>query len=156
MEVPKYIEIERNDPRSMQNFVRELEELNIYDQLETPLITNPQESYATFLNMVNIAKNKHLPKKVVRFNKKKHKKAKWLTNAILKSINTKYTMYKALIKTNIVNYANLKTEFNNYKKILRRSINEAKRLYYSRTFELYKNNIKQTWSVIKNTLQKNV
>ena len=68
-------------------------------------------------------------------------------------------MYKTLIKTNIedeVNYVNLKTEFNNYKKILRRSINEAKRLYYSRTFELYKNNIKQTWSVIKNTLQKNV
>ena len=159
MEVPKYIEIERNDPRSMQNFVRELEELNIYDQLETPLNTNPQENYATFLNMVNIAKNKHLPKKVVRFNKKKHKKTKWLTNAILKSINTKDTMYKTLIKTNIedeVNYVNLKTEFNNYKKILRRSINEAKRLYYSRTFELYKNNIKQTWSVIKNTLQKNV
>ena len=51
---------------------------------------------------------------------------------------------------------NLKTEFNNYKKILRRSINEAKRQYYSRTFELYKNNIKQTWSVIKFTLQKNV
>ena len=56
MEVPKYIEIERNDPRSMQNFVRELEELNIYDQLETRLNTNPQENYATFLNMVNIAK----------------------------------------------------------------------------------------------------
>ena len=66
-------------------------------------------------------------------------------------------MYKALIKTNIedeVNYANLKTEFTNYKKILRRSINEAKRQYYWRTFELYKNIIKQTWSVIKNTLQK--
>ena len=131
-EVPKYIEIERTDPRSMQNFVRELEELNIYDRLETPLNTNPQENYATFLNMVNIAKNKHLPKKVVRFNKKKYKKAKWLTNGILKSINTKDTMYKTLIKTNIedeVNYANLKTEFNNYKKILRRSINEAKRQY---------------------------
>ena len=70
MEVPRYIEIERNDPRSMQNFVRELEELNIYDRLETPLNTNPQENYDTFLSMVNIAKNKHLPKKVVRFNKK--------------------------------------------------------------------------------------
>ena len=34
-----------NNPRSMQNFVRELEELNIYDRLETPLNTNPQENY---------------------------------------------------------------------------------------------------------------
>ena len=156
MEVPKYIEIEQNDPRSMQNFARELEELNIYDRLETPLNTNPQENYPTFLNMVNIAKNKYLPKKVVRFNKKKHKKAKWLTNGILKSINTKDTMYKTLIKTNIED-ENLKTEFNNYKKILLEILNitdETKRQYYSRTFELYRNNIKQTWFVIKNTLQK--
>ena len=53
-------------------------------------------------------------------------------------------------------YANLKAEFNDYKAILRRSINEAKRLYYKRTLELYRNDIKQTWSVIKHTLQKNV
>ena len=98
IEASKYIEIERNDPRSMQNFVRELEELNIYDRLETPLNTNPQENYDTFLNMVNIAKNTHLPKKVVRFNEKKHKKAKWLTNEILQSINTKDTQYKDVNK----------------------------------------------------------
>ena len=55
-----------------------------------------------------------------------------------------------------VMYANLKAEFNDYKKTLRRSINEAKQLYYKRTFELYRNDIKQTWSVIKHTLQKNV
>ena len=55
-----------------------------------------------------------------------------------------------------VMYANLKAEFNDYKKTLRRSINEAKQLYYKRTFELYRNDSKQTWSVIKHTLQKNV
>ena len=103
-------------------------------------------------------KNKVLPKKIVRFNKKKHKKAKWLTNGILKSINIKDKMYKILAKADNVNeaaYTNLKAEFKAYKKTLRRSINEAKRLYYMRTFELYRNDIKQTWSVIKNTLQKN-
>ena len=40
-------------------------------------------------------------------------------------------------------------------KTLRRSINEANRLYYMRVFELYRNDIKQTWSVTKSTLQKN-
>ena len=48
----------------------------------------------------------------------------------------------------------LKAEFCEYKKLLRRSINEAKHLYYTRTFALYKNDIKQTWSVIKDNLQK--
>ena len=33
---------------------------------------------------------------------------------------------------------------------------EDKQLYYKRTFELHRNNIKRTWSVIKHTLQKNV
>ena len=51
-------------------------------------------------------------------------------------------------------YVTLKNEFSNFKNALRRSINEAKRLYYMRTFAVYKNDVKQTWSVIKDTLQK--
>ena len=129
-EVPKFIEIEKSDDRSMHAFVNELNELNIYDQLQSAIDTNPQENYDTFIKLLSSAKNKHLPMRIVRFNKKKHKKAKWLTNGIL--------------------------EFNDYKKTLRRSINEAKQLYYKRTFELYRNDIKQTWSVIKHILQKNV
>ena len=74
MEVPKYMEIERNDPRSMQNFVRELEELNIYDRLETPLNINPQENYATFLNMVNIAKINTYQRRLYGLTKRSTKK----------------------------------------------------------------------------------
>ena len=53
-----------------------------------------------------------------------------------------------------VQYTRLKAEFIHFKNTLRRSINAAKRLYYLRTFALYRNDIKQTWSVIKDTLQK--
>ena len=81
-----------------------------------------------------------------------------MTNGIFKSIKEKDKLYKKLVTrltlmTKIA-YANLKAEFTNYKKIPRRSINEAKHLYYTRTFALYKNDIKQTWSVIKNSLQR--
>ena len=44
-----------------------------------------------------------------------HNKAKWLTNGILKSINTKDKIYKIILKADIVDeaiYANLKAEFN--------------------------------------------
>ena len=97
-EVPKFIEIEKSDDRSMHAFVNELNELNIYDQLQSAIDTNPQENYDTFIKLLSSAKNKHLPRRIVRFNKKKHKKAKWLTNGILKSINTKDKMYKKLMK----------------------------------------------------------
>ena len=51
-------------------------------------------------------------------------------------------------------YTTLKKEFNIFKNTLRRSINVAKRLCYMRTFALYKHDVKQTWAVIKDTLQK--
>ena len=53
-----------------------------------------------------------------------------------------------------VYYTRLKAEFIHFKNTLRQSINAAKRLYYLRTFALYRNDLKQPWSVIKDTLPK--
>ena len=91
---------------------------------------------------------------MVKFDKRKQKKAKWMTNGLLKSINTKDRLHKKLIRTDIENpqYVTLKNEFTNFKNTLRRSINEA-RLYYMRTFALSKNDVKQTCSVVKHTVQ---
>ena len=80
-----------------------------------------------------------------------------MASALLKSINTKNQLYKEWIKTG-VNYLNLfsrrKDEFKSYYNTLRRSIKEAKRLYYTHTFAIYKNDIKQTWTIIKDTLHR--
>ena len=46
------------------------------------------------IDCFKMKKDKHLPKKRVRYDKKKHKSSKWMTNGILKSINTKDRMYK--------------------------------------------------------------
>ena len=58
-EVPKFIEIGRGDDRSMHEFVRELGEMNISDQLQSAICSNPQENYDTFITLVSSAKNKH-------------------------------------------------------------------------------------------------
>ena len=134
-----------------------MEELNIYDKLKTSVNCDPEENYDIMLKLLATAKEKHLPKKIVKFDKRKHKKAKWMTNGLLKSINTKDKLCKKLIKTDIdedPQYVTLKNKFSNFKNTLRRSINEARRLYYMRTFALYKNDVKQTWSVINDTWQK--
>ena len=65
-------------------------------------------------------------------------------------------MYKKLLRAKISNsesYATLKAEFKAYQSSLRRSIKEAKRLYYDKVFNMYKNDMKQTWAIIKDTLQ---
>ena len=51
---------------------------------------------------------------IVKFEKKKHKKSKWMTYGILKSINTKDMLYRKLVKADIhdeIRYSTLKAEF---------------------------------------------
>ena len=58
----------------MQAFIAELEDTNIY-----AIDSDPQENYDCFIALMNGTKNKHLPKKRVRFTKNKPKKSKWMT-----------------------------------------------------------------------------
>ena len=152
----KYIQLERHDDQSLNNFIDELKSSNICEQLQDRVDSNPQDNYELFHRLLQNAKDKHLPKKRVRYDKKKHKSSKWITNGILKSINTKDRMYKKLLRAKISkseSYATLKAEFKAYQPSLRRSIKEAKRLYYIKVFNMYKNDIKQTWAINKDTLQ---
>ena len=68
--VPKFNEIEKNDPRFIQNFVDELEELNIYDKLQKSVNSDLEENYYIMLKLLSTAKEKYLPKKIVKFDKK--------------------------------------------------------------------------------------
>ena len=109
------------------------------------------------MKLIQEAKNTHFPKKTAKFNKKETQNSKWMTYGILNSINkTDRLSYKLLLKTDVNSdkYAALKATFKQYKETLRRSIKEAKKLYYHRTFLLYQHNVRKTWSVIKETLQR--
>ena len=81
---------------------------------------------------------------------------KWMTYGILNSINKKDKLYKMLLKSDVNSnsHADLKARFKQYRETLRSIIKEAKRLYYHRTFLLYENNVRKTWSVTKETLQR--
>ena len=92
--LPKFITIEKNNAASVQSFIREMDALNICDELNQSIDGNPEENYEVFLKLIKDVKDKCLPKKVVKYNKKKHKKSKWMTSALLKSINTKNQLYK--------------------------------------------------------------
>ena len=66
------------------------------------------------MKLIQDAKNLHFPKKTVKFNKKGHKKSKWITYGILNSINKKdHYLYKLLLKTDVNSdkYAALKATF---------------------------------------------
>ena len=126
--VPKFINIQKTDPISVDNFVNELREQNIYERMHQPLDTNPNDNYEIFITQFQLAKNKHLPIKRVRYQKRKHKKSNWMTTSILNSINTKDGLYKTLLKTDTDSddYRIAKANFKRYREILRNSIKGPK------------------------------
>ena len=125
--------------------------------MHQPLDTNPNDNYEihVFITHFQLAKNKHLPMKSVRYQKRKHKKSKWMTTGILNSINTKDRLYYTLLKTdtNSDDYRVAKANFKRYREILRNSIKRARILYYKKTFNLYQNDVKKNWALIKEILQ---
>ena len=73
-QVTKFVEVKNNDHNSIQNCVHDLEELNIYEKLHTSVDRWPEENYGILLKLLSTAKDKHLPTKIVKFNRKKNKK----------------------------------------------------------------------------------
>ena len=64
--VNKFIEVETRDVKSINNFVNELKDLNIYDQLYKQLTSDPNANYEFFNGLLNNARAKHLAKKKVK------------------------------------------------------------------------------------------
>ena len=113
--------------------------------MHQPLDANPNDNYEIFITHFQLAKNKHLPMKSVRYQKRKHRRPNWMTTGILNSINTKDRLYKTLLKTDTSSnaYGVAKANFKRYREILRNSIKRAKMLYYKKTFNLYQNDVKK-------------
>ena len=136
-EYSRFVEIVKRDEISIQKFITELKNQNISNHLNSSINNNPHENYKIFASLLQHAREKH--KKMVKYNKKKHKKCIWMTNGLLTSINTKDNLYKILMQTDTTNvelFNILKEEFKVYRATLRKGIREAKRMYYRRTFHL--------------------
>ena len=157
--VNKFINIEKRDDSSMNKFVDELTSLNICDKLDKQLTSDPNNNYEILSGLLKYAREKHLPKKTVKYQKKRHKKSKWISNGILKSINTKDRLYKVLVQTdpaNTILYERRKEEFKQYRAELRKSIRKAKRDYYTSIFNRHENDIRKMWGLLNETLNRNI
>ena len=153
----KFIEVEVCDHESIQSFVTEISNANIYEKLQKNLNTNPNHNYEILLKHLLNAKLKHIPKKVKNFNKRRHSKEKWMTKELLQEIVTKNKMYVTWKTTSVdhINYEQIKQRFKSYEKIVKKDIKEAKQRYFDQIFTAYKNDMKKTWKTINETLNRN-
>ena len=101
---PKFIKTEVNDDKSLQTFVHELKQLNVYKSLDTNLQNDLNQYYDICEKLLLYAKTKHLTTKTIFFLVNiSTKKYKLITNGILKSIKNKDTSYILLVKTDCTN-----------------------------------------------------
>ena len=153
----KFVVIESSNTVNLSLFLDALKEINIPEKLNQNPFANPDKNYELFTDILSDAKQRILPRKKVKFNKRKHKKSPWITRDIIHSINEKDKLYRKLLKTpqGSQEFNNIKTNFKTYKSIIRRSIMHAKKEYYRKTFHKYSNDLKKTWKIINDTLNRN-
>ena len=88
-----FIEVENINGKTLNNFKNELISRNIYEEMNHDTHANPNENCQILTDIISEAKNIHIPKTTRRFNKRKDKKEKWMTTALLNQINMKNDMY---------------------------------------------------------------
>ena len=156
---PKCINKYNTYDEAMLNGRNEIQSGELYSKLGKSCTAdiNLNYRYEMINDEILRAKNKHMPCKLVKFNKYKHKKSTWITQGLLKSIiyRDKLDKQLRLSNTNSLHYDTLKFNLKTYNLILRKSIISAKQIYYESSFNRVGNYIRRTWKTINEILTKN-
>ena len=149
---PKFIKKYNTSDEAMLNVRHEIQSEELYSKLGKSCTADIHLNYEMINDDILRAKNKHMPCKLVKFNKYKHKKSAWITQGLLKSIRYRDKLYKQL---RLSNPNSLDYDLKTYNLILRKSIISAKQMYYESRFNRIGNDIRRTWKTINEILTKN-
>ena len=67
---------------------------NIHGQLDKSPSADINSNYDIMFNEIHRVVEKHVSSKTVKFNQYKHKKSKWITHGVIKSIKYRDQLYK--------------------------------------------------------------
>ena len=147
----KLVRVSKFTKSDRENFKREVASTCTIEKFCS---SDPNINYEVLQNVLVKAAEKHLPQKLVKYKKHKHKKARWITQGIIRSIKFRDKMFARLRKTSPDDelFHTLKINLQTYNRILKKSIRTAKKSYYQEQFSKYQKDIKNTWKTIKNIM----
>ena len=154
---PKFITVMIQSDQAIEALKTFLTSQNIIDKLDKGEHADPNSNYDILSDILATGIQTYLPKRIVKLNKHKHKKTKWVTRAIINSIAFRDKLYLRLKKTpsDSTLYDQLKINLNTYNNILKKTIRAAKKMYYHNQFDKFKSDIKNTWVTIKGIINQN-
>ena len=94
--VPKLKKIESYDTDCLNQFKTDLINSNTYDKLNKDKDANPNNNYNLLDEIITTAMDKFLPVKIIKYNKHKHKKSRWITQGIIRSIQFRDRLYSRI------------------------------------------------------------
>ena len=152
----KYVKTFRSTDSDWENFRNDFNATCSLNDFNISNNCDPNENYNLLARCIKNSIDKCMPCKWVKFNKHKHKKSNWITQGIIRSISFRDRLYQRLRSTSSDSplYNTLKTNLKTYNKILKQSIRRAKANYYNSCFLRYKQDMKNTWSTIKEIINK--
>ena len=144
----KYITITNKSKDAMENLKRDIKEK--LNSLTENMGLDININYSQFEKIIVDSRSNYLPSKCVKFNKYKHKKNKWITNGIMRSIKFRDKLYVRVLKTpeNTVLHSTFKQNLKVYNCMLKKTIRNAKKKYYFEKFHEFKKDIRKTWKTI--------
>ena len=151
----KYIILTNTSDEAKAAFILSFENKHVLEQLvETN--EDPNYNYEIFERALTDSYTECFSKRVVKFNKKRHKKNAWISVGIIRSINHRNRLYKHLkqMKTDSFDYVIKKADFNRFRNVLKKTITHAKRLHFKRLSYQFKYDMKKTWKIISDSLNK--
>ena len=111
----------------MHNVKNELNSEKIYNKLNKYHKAYPILNYNIIHEEIMLATEKHMPIKIMKFNKYKHKHSTWITQGLLKSMKYRDSFYKQLkmSNSNSTNYEGILTNFKSFNSTLKKTISAA-------------------------------
>ena len=153
---PKYVTVHKQDEKALNAFKNAIQPEILLSKINKNINGDPNHTFDVIQSEIRNAKELHLPSKRVRFNKYKHKSKNWITSGILKSIHFRDKLYSKFksCRPSDQSLPVHKSRYNNFNKILKKAIKEAKSNYYDAEFSKYSDNVKKSWQTINQILNR--
>ena len=94
----------------------------------------------------------------IKLNKSEHKKNPWITEGLIQSLKFRYKLHMISKTSNLtlVEYQAIKINIKTYNTIIKRLIRKLKRKYIANKFDEHKNNIRRTWQLINDVMDRDL
>ena len=134
---------------SSQNINKFMDALDTQDWTQVISCNDAQQSYTLFHTQFSLLYENCFPKRVIKRNYKNRKP--WLTEGLKKSIRIKNSLF---ILSKKHNSEEMESNYKKYRNRLTTLLRNAERDHYDSLLKKYKSNLKKSWAVIKDVINR--